>query len=48
MTDRGPLKEFAPSQVWRAIATLACEQLAWTQMLALTGEACRPAGTDTS
>ena len=30
-----PLKGFAASQVWCRIVALACELLAWTQMLAL-------------
>jgi hypothetical protein len=36
LTGRGSLKEFAPNQAWCEIAALA-----WTQMLALTGEARR-------
>jgi hypothetical protein len=36
-----PLKGFAQSQVWCEIVALACELLAWTQMLALTGVARR-------
>ncbi len=36
-----PLKEFAQNQVWCEIVALACELLAWTQMLALTGKARR-------
>lgn len=36
-----PLKRFAQNQVWREIVALACELLAWTQMLALTGKARR-------
>jgi hypothetical protein len=31
------LKGFAQNQVWCEIVPLACELLAWTQMLALTG-----------
>jgi hypothetical protein len=36
-----PLKGFAQNQVWCEIVALACELLAWTQMLALTGNARR-------
>jgi hypothetical protein len=36
-----PLKGFAQNQLWCEIVALACEQLAWTQMLALTGDARR-------
>ena len=36
-----PLKGFAQNQVWCEIVALACELLAWTQMLALTGIARR-------
>jgi hypothetical protein len=36
-----PLKGFAPNQLWCEIVALACELLAWTQMLALTGTARR-------
>jgi hypothetical protein len=36
-----PLKGFAQNQVWCEIVALACELLAWTQMLALTGAARR-------
>ena len=36
-----PLKGFARNQIWCEIAALACELLAWTQMLALTGPARR-------
>jgi hypothetical protein len=36
-----PLKGFAQNQVWCEIAALACELLAWTQMLALAGDARR-------
>jgi DDE family transposase len=36
-----PLKGFAQNQLWCEIVALACELLAWTQMLALTGEARR-------
>lgn len=35
------LKGFAQDQVWCEIAALACELLAWSQMLALTGTARR-------
>jgi hypothetical protein len=36
-----PLKGFAQNQVWCEIVALACDLLAWTQMLALTGTARR-------
>jgi Transposase DDE domain group 1 len=36
-----PLKGFAQNQIWCEIVALACELLAWTQMLALTGKARR-------
>jgi hypothetical protein len=36
-----PLKGFAQNQVWCEIVALACELLAWTQMLAMTGTARR-------
>lgn len=36
-----PLKGFAQNQLWCEIAALACELLAWTQMLALAGAARR-------
>ncbi len=36
-----PLKGFAQNQVWCEIVALACELLAWTQMLALAGQARR-------
>ena len=36
-----PLKGFAQNQVWCEITALACELLAWTQLLALTGTARR-------
>jgi hypothetical protein len=36
-----PLKGFAQNQLWCEIAALACELLAWTQLLALTGTARR-------
>jgi hypothetical protein len=36
-----PLKGFAQNQLWCEITALACELLAWTQMLALTGTARR-------
>jgi hypothetical protein len=36
-----PLKDFARNQIWCEIVALACELLAWTQMLALTGKARR-------
>jgi hypothetical protein len=36
-----PLKGYAQNQVWCEIVALACELLAWTQMLALTGKARR-------
>jgi len=35
------LKGFAQNQLWCEIVALACELLAWTQMLALTGPARR-------
>jgi hypothetical protein len=36
-----PLKGFDQNQVWCEIVALACELLAWTQMLALAGDARR-------
>jgi hypothetical protein len=36
-----PLKGFAQNQLWCEIVSLACEILAWTQLLALTGTARR-------
>jgi hypothetical protein len=36
-----PLKGFAQNQLWCEIAALACELLAWTQLLALAGAARR-------
>ena len=36
-----PLKGYAQNQVWCEIVALACELLAWTQMLALAGQARR-------
>jgi hypothetical protein len=33
-----PLKGFAQNQLWCEIVALACELLAWTQLLALAGE----------
>jgi hypothetical protein len=36
-----PLKGFAQNQVWCEIIALACELIAWTQLLALAGAACR-------
>ena len=36
-----PLNGFAQNQLWCEIAALACELLAWTQLLALTGQARR-------
>jgi hypothetical protein len=36
-----PLKGFAQNQVWSEIVALACELLAWTQLLTLTGNARR-------
>ena len=33
-----PLKGFAQNQLWCEIVALACELLAWTQMLALAGK----------
>jgi hypothetical protein len=36
-----PLHSFTQNQIWTETAALACELLAWTQMLALTGTARR-------
>jgi hypothetical protein len=36
-----PLQGYAQNQIWSEIVALACELLAWTQMLALTGPARR-------
>ena len=36
-----PLNGFAQNQLWCEIVALACELLAWTQMIALTGQARR-------
>jgi len=36
-----PLKGFAQNQIWCEIVALACELLAWTQMLARAGQARR-------
>jgi hypothetical protein len=36
-----PLHGYAQNQIWCEIVALACELLAWTQMLALTGKARR-------
>jgi Transposase DDE domain group 1 len=36
-----PLKGFAQNQLWCEIVALACELLAWTQLLALAGDARR-------
>jgi len=36
-----PLKGFAQNQIWCEIVALACELIAWTQMLALAGAALR-------
>jgi Transposase DDE domain group 1 len=36
-----PLKGFAQNQLWCEIVSLACELLAWTQLLALAGDARR-------
>lgn len=36
-----PLKGFAQNQIWLALVELACDLLAWTQMLALTGTTAR-------
>jgi hypothetical protein len=36
-----PLKGFAQNQLWCEIVALACELLAWTQLLSLAGEARR-------
>ena len=42
-----PLKGFAQNQLWCEIVALACELLAWTQMLALAGHR-PPLGTQTA
>jgi hypothetical protein len=36
-----PLHEFTQNQIWCAIVALACELIAWMQMLALTGHEAR-------
>jgi Transposase DDE domain group 1 len=36
-----PLKGFAQNQLWCGIVALACELLAWTQLIALAGQARR-------
>lgn len=36
-----PLHEFAQNQIWCAIVSLACELIAWMQMLSLTGHHAR-------
>ena len=36
-----PLKGFAQNQLWHEVVALACELPAWTQMIAMTGPACR-------
>jgi hypothetical protein len=36
-----PLKGFAANQLWCEVVALACDLLAWTQMLALAGNARR-------
>jgi hypothetical protein len=36
-----PLHGFAQNQIWCEIVAMACELLAWMQMLAFTGKACR-------
>ena len=36
-----PFKHYARNQVWCEIVALACELLAWTQLIALAGQACR-------
>jgi len=36
-----PLHDFTQNQIWCAIVALACELLAWLQLLALTGTAAR-------
>jgi len=36
-----PLRGFAQNQLWCEIVALACDLIAWTQMLALTGDARR-------
>ena len=38
-TELLPPKDFAQNQVWCEIVALACELLAWTQMLAMAGTA---------
>ena len=41
-----PLHDFTQNQIWCAIVALACELLAWLQMLALTGsDATTPRGS---
>ena len=42
-----PLHGFAQNQIWCEIVALACELLAWMQMLALTGHS-PPLGTQTA
>ena len=42
-----PLKGFAQNQLWCEIVALACELLAWTQLLALAGQGA-PLGTETA
>ena len=42
-----PLKGFAQNQLWCEIVALACDLLAWTQLLALTGTR-PPLGTETA
>jgi hypothetical protein len=37
-----PLHDFAQNQIWCAIVALACELLAWLQMLALTSNHAQP------
>jgi hypothetical protein len=36
-----PLHDFTQNRIWCAVVTLACELIAWMQMLALTGHAAR-------
>jgi Transposase DDE domain group 1 len=36
-----PLHGYAQNQIWTELVAMACELLAWTQMLALPGEARR-------
>ena len=45
-TARDNAQGFAQNQLWCEIVALACELLAWTQMIALTGRP--PLGTETA